>query len=158
MKNFIKIIVVCCCVFGISACSEMTVDNQNDTNDVVKSEQKKVSVTPQSINGVSSSASWAYSFVIWNNGQTYIISDTVAKADNIGSEIGQVKRDISSFDAISKQDGLDEQPSATTQKDGDSNMLAVGNKIYAFVGETDNNAIVVSYGDKFYKALKVIKE
>ncbi|GBG08192.1 hypothetical protein PAT3040_02760 [Paenibacillus agaridevorans] len=110
---------------------------------------------PPSKGGVSCQASWPYPFVFWDNGQTYMITNTIVKNDKVGSEIGQVKRDISSFDLISLKDDVNEQP--YVKQDGDSNALAVGSKIYAFKDEDDRDVIVVHHNDKYVKASNTVR-
>ncbi|QNK57101.1 hypothetical protein [Paenibacillus sp. PAMC21692] len=125
------------------------------SRDVDHATAVKFDQAPPSKGGVSCQASWPYPFVFWDNGQTYMITNTLIENDEVGGEIGQVKRDISSFDLISIKDDVNEQP--YVKQDGDSNALAVGSKIYAFKDVDDRDVIVVNHNDKYVKAFNTVR-
>lgn len=94
------------------------------------------------------SASWPYPFLKWNGGKTYGVGDETVPADQVGEELGEVKRELS--DVIVTREG--EEPVPYEEKDGDSNVLAAGSKLYALKGTDDDSVIVVLSGDRYIKA------
>jgi hypothetical protein len=142
----------------LSGCGQSINENKDtatQSKEVNHAPAVKSDQVPTSKSGVSSQASWAYPFVYWDNGQTYIITNTIVENDEVGSEIGQVKRDISNFDSISIKDGVNERP--YVKQDGDSNMLVVGSEIYALKDADDRDVIVVNDNGKYVKAINKVR-
>lgn len=95
----------------------------------------------------SSSASWAYPFVIVN-GVSYGLSnnDTEITKSEVGNKIGVVKRNVENMDSSSTK---------YVQKNFDSNTLKKGTSLYEY--KKDKTAIVYEKNSKFYLAKKVNK-
>ncbi len=84
----------------------------------------------------SSSSSWAYAFVVWNN---RIYETTSDQVDKIGKEIGSIQ--------VYSDEEID------TYGDNFSNTSKIGTKLFEILDTDPAIAIAVQNGDSYIKAV-----
>lgn len=122
--------------------------NTVDTTQQVAHQRPSQLITDSNQAGESGTASsWAYGFVVWNDGHTYkVIPEAKLPRSKIGEQAGVVKRQL--------KDSFGGDHGKTQRADGDSN-LPVGTKIFQFKYGASKGVLVVEQNGDFLKAVRI---
>ncbi len=107
-------------------------------------QQKENKISPP-----APSQQWAYRFVKWND-IVYEITDETVDKSNISKVIGDVLANIEKSDVV-----YGNEEKVVAEKNGDSNYLPVGSKLYEIKGGSTSETIAVEDGETLKKAVNV---
>ncbi len=146
MKNKRTLLMVFAFMFFIiTGCNNQSIENNK--NDLFTVEKVDLSNEKPLPPGTVLEIDFPFPYVFWGNETYEIYLDQELDQSKIEERVGEVKRYISSTYIVPS-----EQSKIFENRNGDSNLLGVGSKIFKVSRKNIENEMAVEYKGKFYKA------